>query len=116
MWHTVRMLKRLKNAKNRKSSKTVARRFPGLERFHRALAKGGPTEHREYMVDLTIDPPNPTKMEIAEITPALRDYMAAIGRRGGQAGGKRRLQTMTRAERVGVAKKAAKARWKRAPR
>jgi hypothetical protein len=39
--------------------------------------------------------------------------MAAIGRKGGQIGGKRRLKTMTKAERSKVAAKAARARWKR---
>jgi hypothetical protein len=38
-------------------------------------------------------------------------YMAAIGRKGGQIGGKRRLKTMTKAERQRVAAKAARTRW-----
>jgi hypothetical protein len=37
--------------------------------------------------------------------------MAAMGRRGGQIGGKRRLTTMTADERREVARKAAQARW-----
>jgi hypothetical protein len=41
----------------------------------------------------------------------MSDYMAAIGRKGGQIGGKRRLKTMTKAERSKVATKAAKVRW-----
>ena len=43
--------------------------------------------------------------------PNLSEYMAAIGRKGGQIGGKRRLKTMTKAERSKVAAKAARARW-----
>lgn len=43
----------------------------------------------------------------------LSAYMSAIGRKGGQIGGKRRLQTMTKAQRSKVAAKAAKARWKK---
>ena len=43
----------------------------------------------------------------------LSQYMAAIGRRGGLIGGKRRLKTMTKAQRSQVATKAAKARWKK---
>jgi hypothetical protein len=39
--------------------------------------------------------------------------MAAIGRKGGQIGGKRRLKTMTKKARQKVATKAAKARWRR---
>jgi hypothetical protein len=40
--------------------------------------------------------------------------MAAIGRKGGQIGGKRRLKTMTKSQRSKIAAKAAKARWKKA--
>lgn len=49
------------------------------------------------------------------ITPPsdLSAYMSAIGRKGGQIGGKRRLKTMTKAERSKVAAKAARARWKK---
>jgi hypothetical protein len=47
------------------------------------------------------------------IPPHVSQYMAAIGRKGGQIGGKRRLKTMTKAERSKVAAKAAKTRWKR---
>ena len=42
----------------------------------------------------------------------LSAYMAAIGRKGGQIGGKRRLKTMTKEQRRKVAAKAAKVRWK----
>ena len=40
--------------------------------------------------------------------------MAALGRKGGRIGGKRRLVTMTHEERSAVGLKAAKARWKKA--
>jgi hypothetical protein len=39
--------------------------------------------------------------------------MAAIGRKGGQIGGKRRLKTMTKTQRSKIAAKAANARWKK---
>jgi hypothetical protein len=39
----------------------------------------------------------------------ISEYMAAIGRKGGQIGGKRRLKTMTKAQRSKIAAKAAKA-------
>jgi hypothetical protein len=42
------------------------------------------------------------------------EFMVSIGRKGGQIGGKRRLKTMTKAQRSKIAAKAAKARWKRA--
>jgi hypothetical protein len=41
----------------------------------------------------------------------LSAYMASMGRKGGSIGGKRRLVTMTSAQRKAVAKKAAGARW-----
>jgi hypothetical protein len=44
---------------------------------------------------------------------ALSAYMAALGRKGGKIGGKRRLETMTREERVAIGLKAARARWAR---
>ncbi len=53
--------------------------------------------------------------EAVPITPPsdLSAYMAAMGRKGGQIGGKRRLKTMTKEERRKVATKAAKTRWKK---
>jgi hypothetical protein len=42
----------------------------------------------------------------------LSRIMSEMGRKGGKIGGKRRLETMTAAERSRVARKAAKARWK----
>ncbi len=39
--------------------------------------------------------------------------MAAIGRKGGQIGGKRRLKTMTKEQPRKVAAKAARTRWKK---
>jgi hypothetical protein len=51
--------------------------------------------------------PNPAKAEISRV-------MAAMGRKGGRIGGKRRLETMTAAERKEVAQRAAKARWSKA--
>lgn len=42
---------------------------------------------------------------------SLSAYMAAMGRKGGQIGGKRRLVTMTATQRKKAAAKAAKARW-----
>jgi hypothetical protein len=44
---------------------------------------------------------------------SVSEYLAAIGRKGGKIGGKRRLKTMTKAQRSKVAAKAAKARWKK---
>ena len=44
----------------------------------------------------------------------LSAYMAAMGRKGGKVGGKRRLVTMTAEARKNVAAKAAQARWGKA--
>jgi len=62
-----------------------------------------------------ITPPEPEVPKITEsATPStISEYMAAIGRKGGRVGGKRRLKTMTKARRSKVASKAAKARWKK---
>ena len=49
-------------------------------------------------------PARVTKSDISRV-------MAAMGRRGGRIGGKRRLTTMTQEQRQEVAKKAAQARW-----
>jgi hypothetical protein len=38
--------------------------------------------------------------------------MAALGKKGGKIGGKRRLETMTKKQRSYLASKAAKARWR----
>ncbi len=55
--------------------------------------------------------PQPEKLTVSPAE--LSQRMAAIGRKGGQIGGKRRLKTMTKAARKRVAAKAAKARWKK---
>jgi len=56
-----------------------------------------------------------TQTEPSEPAPKVSDavsrVMAAMGRKGGRIGGKRRLETMTAAERQSIAKKAAQARW-----
>jgi hypothetical protein len=50
----------------------------------------------------------------APATPVnISEYMAAIGRKGGQIGGKRRMATLTVRERKKIATNAAKARWKK---
>ena len=58
----------------------------------------------ERPTEIANDTLNPTKYDISRV-------MAEMGRRGGLIGGKRRLETMTKAQRSKVAKKAAKVRW-----
>jgi hypothetical protein len=48
------------------------------------------------------------------VTAGVSEYMAAIGRKGGKIGGKRRLSTLTKKGRHDIASAAAKARWQKA--
>ncbi|MGO8719047.1 MAG: hypothetical protein ACLQMO_07490 [Acidobacteriaceae bacterium] len=52
-----------------------------------------------------------SKPETVPVPADLSQYMASMGRKGGMIGGKRRLVTMTAAQRKKVAEKAAQARW-----
>jgi hypothetical protein len=47
------------------------------------------------------------------LSSTLSAYMSAIGRKGGEIGGKRRMKTMTPKQRRKIAQIAAKARWKK---
>ena len=51
---------------------------------------------------------------VAVSSDLVSQVMAQMGAKGGRIGGKRRLETMTDAQRSKVAKKAAKARWAKA--
>jgi hypothetical protein len=60
------------------------------------------------LVELTTgEREEPTPDEVSRV-------MAALGRKGGKIGGKRRMETMTDEERSSIALKAAQARWKNA--
>ena len=52
----------------------------------------------------TENPPKVTSSDISRV-------MAAMGRKGGKIGGKRRMETMSASERKSIASQAAKARW-----
>jgi len=54
-----------------------------------------------------------TGTEAAPSTSDISRVMAAMGRKGGKIGGKRRMVTMTAEQRREVAQKAAKTRWDR---
>ncbi len=84
------------------------------------VAKGkrprDPNQLAKWIVDASTSETSPESPSSAVLPspPApesLSAYMAAMGRKGGQIGGKRRLVTMTAAQRKKVAAKAAKARW-----
>jgi|HubBroStandDraft_6_1064221.scaffolds.fasta_scaffold639509_1 hypothetical protein len=74
-----------------------------------------PNQLAKWIVDQSTSEALPEEVKPAETLapPNLSEYMAAIGRKGGQIGGKRRLKTMTKKQRSKVAAKAARARWKK---
>jgi hypothetical protein len=53
---------------------------------------------------------------MAEKKSAVSQYLSAIGKRGGKASGKARLEKLTPEQRSAIAKKAAAARWAAGPR
>jgi len=54
----------------------------------------------------------PAASSSSTIPPHVSEYMAAVGRKGGPIGGKRRPKTMAKERRRIVAAKAARTRWK----
>jgi hypothetical protein len=75
-----------------------------------------PNQLAKWIVDQStseIPPEIPAPEPVAAQPVNLSEYMAAIGRKGGQIGGKRRLKTMTKEQRRKVAARAARARWKK---
>ena len=71
-----------------------------------------PNQLAKWIVDRSTNEVEGAEAVTAPITPSeLSAYMSAIGRKGGQIGGKRRLKTMTKEARSKVAAKAAKTRW-----
>ena len=74
------------------------------------LSKKRPADLSEWahqIVQESVDEERLTRNQISRV-------MAAMGRRGGKIGGKRRLETMTREERSKIASNAAKKRWEKA--
>jgi hypothetical protein len=76
-----------------------------------------PNQLAKWIVDQSTSENPVQEQETQKTSPAtppnLSEYMATIGRKGGQIGGKRRLKTMTKEQRQKVAAKAARARWKK---
>ena len=71
-----------------------------------------PNQLAKWLVDSsTSDNPLPDSPAPLPAAPSLSAYMAAMGRKGGKIGGKRRLLTMTPEDRKKAASKAAQARW-----
>jgi len=73
-----------------------------------------PNQLAKWIVDQSAAEPVESRPEAVPVPADLSQYMAAMGRKGGRIGGKRRLVTMTAAQRKKVAAKAAKARWGKA--
>jgi hypothetical protein len=72
-----------------------------------------PNQLAKWIVDQSTNDAPETLEPLVAAPVNLSEYMAAMGRKGGQIGGKRRLKTMTKAARSKVAAKAARARWKK---
>ena len=71
-----------------------------------------PNQLAKWLVDSsTSETPLPDSSAPLPAAPSLSAYMAAMGRKGGKIGGKRRLLTMTPEARKAAAVKAAQARW-----
>jgi hypothetical protein len=75
-----------------------------------------PNQLAKWIVDTSTSEASETSSPSAALpSPAapasISAYMAAMGRKGGQIGGKRRLVTMTPTARKRAASKAAQARW-----
>jgi hypothetical protein len=74
-----------------------------------------PNQLAKWIVDQSVgearEPEPHTPLTVPAPPATISQYMAEIGRKGGQIGGKRRLKTMTKAARSKVAAKAAKTRW-----
>lgn len=70
-----------------------------------------PNQLAKWIVEQSTADAGPAKTTPVAVPSDLSQYMAAMGRKGGLVGGKRRLVTMTAAQRKKVAAKAAAARW-----
>jgi len=71
-----------------------------------------PNQLARWIVDRSTNEVEGPEAVTAPMPPSdLSEYMGAIGRKGGQIGGKRRLKTMTKVQRQRVAAKAARTRW-----
>lgn len=74
-----------------------------------------PNQLAKWIVEQsTAEKSAPEPVKSASVPADLSAYMSAMGRRGGQIGGKRRLVTMTATQRKKAAAKAAQARWGKA--
>lgn len=83
------------------------KRPPGLDTVQNA---------RRVVLESVGEDDTPDADAVVPANPSLiSQVMAEMGRKGGRIGGKRRLETMTDAQRSKIARKAAKARWAKKP-
>jgi hypothetical protein len=87
---------------------TVRRATLGIMPKRTSKPKLDAVQNARRVVDFTIEQSEVSLTVVSQV-------MAQMGRKGGKIGGKRRLETMTDAERTAVAKKAARARWAKKP-
>jgi hypothetical protein len=100
-WHTIVMPKR--------NSRPLDVNEAAFEMVRRSTSELGKTDDDPDEVLIVATPKTkPSKSDISMV-------MAEMGRRGGQIGGKRRMETMSQTQRTKIAKKAAKARWGKKP-
>jgi hypothetical protein len=88
------MPKRISKAKSKKRSQSE----PDVNQLAYRLVQDSTSE------------PEPDTMTKAQVS----QLMAAMGRKGGKIGGKRRMETMTPEERSQIALRAAQTRWRKA--
>jgi hypothetical protein len=88
-WHHMVMPKRIKHGKRPKDVNQLAGHVVNISTSEQ---------------DDAISPPTTAQVSL---------LMSKLGKRGGKIGGKRRLETMTSAQRKAVARKAAETRWKK---
>lgn len=84
------------------------------DNFHVTISKGKRPRDTNQLAKWIVDQSTadfPAASNPPAVPSDLSAYMSAMGRKGGQIGGKRRLVTMTSEQRRKVAAKAAKARW-----
>jgi hypothetical protein len=65
------------------------------------------------LVEKTTYEPEVAPEPIPQVPASISQYMAAIGKKGGKIGGKRRLDTVSAKKRKKIASDAAKARWEK---
>jgi hypothetical protein len=75
--------------------KRIKQRWPDLNELSRQII---------FSDTQTQSTKEPTSAELSRV-------MAALGRKGGKIGGRRRMETMTAEQRKDIASKAAKTRW-----